>query len=148
MKIILLSDVKNVGKKGDICQVADGYGRNYLIRNGLAVEASRRSMEILNNQKEEQAAAKEARRLEAEEAKKQIEEISLSFPMKCGTQGKLFGSVSTGKIADELQKQYGITVDRKKFVDSGNLTSLGRHDVRIELFKGVVATVKVEITEG
>ena len=145
MKVILLSDVKNVGKKGDVKEVADGYGRNYLVKNGLAVEATKKSMEILNQQKAEDAALLAEKKQEAEKQKEKLEKLTLSFKVKAGNDGKMFGSVSTAKIAEALGKEYGIQVDKRKFIDNANLTELGMHKVKVELFKGVVATVNVNI---
>ena len=145
MKIILLSDVKNVGKKGEVKEVADGYGRNYLIRNHLAVEATRKSMEILEKQKAYDKARQDELRREAEAVKKIIESETIVYKVKAGKEGKLFGSVSTGKITELLKEHLNVTVDKKKFVDNDNITVLGKHDVRIELYKGVIATVKLDI---
>ena len=145
MEIILLSDVKNVGKKGEIKEVADGYGRNYLIRNHLAVEATRKSMEILEKQKADDKARQDELKREAEAVKKIIEAETIVYKVKAGKEGKLFGSVSTGKITELLKEQFNVTVDKKKFVDNDNITVLGKHNVRIELYKGVIATVKLDI---
>lgn len=145
MKVILLSDVKNVGKKGEVKQVADGYGRNYLVKNGLAVEATKKSMEILTKQKADEAAREAEMKEEAIELKNKLEKMTISFKVKAGSDGKMFGSVSNAKIAETLAKDYQIQVDKRKFVDNGNITELGMHKVRIELFKGVVATLNINI---
>ncbi len=145
MKVILLSDVKNVGKKGEVKQVADGYGRNYLVKNGLAVEATKKSMEILTKQKADEAAREAEMREEAIELKNKLEKMTISFKVKAGSDGKMFGSVSNAKIAETLAKDYQIQVDKRKFVDNGNITELGMHKVRVELFKGVVATLNINI---
>jgi large subunit ribosomal protein L9 len=145
MKIILLSDVKNVGKKGEVKEVADGYGRNYLIRNHLAVEATKKSMEILNQQKADEKSRQDELKKQAEELKKQIEAGTLTFTVKAGSEGKIFGSISPAKIAERLSENFDVTIDKRKFVDSDNLTTLGPHKVRVELYKGVIATVRVNI---
>ena len=145
MKVILLSDVKNVGKKGEVKQVADGYGRNYLVKNGLAVEATKKSMEILTKQKADEAAREAEMRVEAIELKNKLEKMTISFKVKAGNDGRMFGSVSNAKIAETLAKDYQIQVDKRKFVDNGNITELGMHKVRVELFKGVVATLNINI---
>ena len=145
MKVILLSDVKNVGKKGEIKQVADGYGRNYLVKNGLAVEATKKSMEILNKQKADEVAREAEMKKEALELKEKLEKMTITFKVKAGNDGKMFGSVSNAKIAETLAKDYDIQVDKRKFFDNGNITELGLHKVRVELFKGVVATLNVDI---
>lgn len=145
MKVILLSDVKNVGKKGEVKQVADGYGRNYLVKNGLAVEATKKSMEILTKQKADEAAREAEMKEEAIELKNKLEKMTISFKVKAGNDGRMFGSVSNAKIAETLAKDYQIQVDKRKFVDNGNITELGMHKVRVELFKGVVATLNIDI---
>ena len=146
MKVILLKDVKNVGKKDEIVEVSDGYGRNYLLRNKLAVLASEKAMEILSDQKKQQQAFLEEKKQEAIALKEKIEKIVLTFQIKSGKDGKLFGSVSTDKICELMQKQYNIALDKRKFIDKENITSLGTYDLKIELFKDVIATVKVKVT--
>ena len=146
MKVILLKDVKNVGKKDEIVEVSDGYGRNYLLRNKLAVLASEKAMEILSDQKKQQQAFLEEKKQEAIALKEKIEKIVLTFQIKSGKYGKLFGSVSTVKICELMQKQYNIALDKRKFIDKENITSLGTYDLKIELFKDVIATVKVKVT--
>ena len=145
MKVILLSDVKNVGKKGDVKEVADGYARNYLIRNHLAVEATKKALEILGQQKAEEAGKAEKQRQAAMELKERLEKITLNYRAKASNEGKMFGSVSTSKICDTLEKEYDIRLDKKKFVDNGNLTRLGNHEVKVKLFEGITATLKVNI---
>ena len=146
MKVILLKDVKNVGKKDEIVEVSDGYGRNYLLRNKLAVLASEKAMEILSDQKKQQQAFLEEKKQEAIALKEKIEKIVLTFQIKSGKDGKLFGSVSTVKICELMQKQYNIALDKRKFIDKENITSLGTYDLKIELFKDVITTVKVKVT--
>lgn len=145
MKVILLADVKNVGKKGEVKEVSDGYGRNYLIRNRMAVEATRKSMEILQKQNDDYQARQDALRKEAQALKEKLEVLTLDFRVKTGSEGKMFGSVSPAKICESLEKDYGYKLDKRKFVDSSNITELGRHDVRVELFKDVIATLKVNV---
>ena len=109
MKVILLTDVKNVGKKNEIKEVADGYARNYLIKNRLAVEATKNALKVLQNQKDQAAADYKARKQQALDLKDRLEKLTLKIVAKSGNDGKLFGSINTGKIADELAKQYNIS---------------------------------------
>ena len=125
--------------------LADGYGRNYLVKNGLAVEATKKSMEILTKQKADEAAREAEMREEAIELKNKLEKMTISFKVKAGNDGRMFGSVSNAKIAETLAKDYQIQVDKRKFVDNGNITELGMHKVRVELFKGVVAILNINI---
>ncbi|MDD6466739.1 MAG: 50S ribosomal protein L9 [Erysipelotrichaceae bacterium] len=147
MRVILLSDVKKVGKKGEIKEVADGYARNFLIRNRLAVEATKASVNILNQQNQTAAELEEQRVQEANLVKDQIEQLTLVFKVKVGKEGRAFGTVSTKQITDELAKKYQIKVEKRKFVDTDNLATLGYHNVRVELHKGVIATIRVQLIE-
>jgi large subunit ribosomal protein L9 len=145
MKVILLTDVKNVGKKGEVKNVADGYGRNYLVKNGLAVQASGKAMEILHAQQAEDAAADQQHRQQALKDKKAIEAATLTFKAKAGADGKMFGSISATRIAQAIQDQLGITVDKRKFKGDASVTELGRRDVQVELYKGVTAAVHLDV---
>ena len=145
MKVILLSDVNKVGKKGDIKEVSDGYARNFLIARGLAVMASSGSKKVLDRQKKEEAELDEKRREEAIELKKLLEEKKLSFKVKA-RDGKVSGSVSTKQIEYELKKQ-GITIDKRKIKDNEPLNELGTYEIRIELYKDVIGKIKVELVE-
>ena len=144
MKVILKSDVKKLGKKGDIVEVADGYGRNYLIARGLAVPVTEKSREILKEQKQEEAAQDAKNRAEAERIAKEFEDLMLEFNVRSGSEGRVFGSVSTKQITEELAKR-GYKIDKRKFLDTAPIASLGVTKVRIELYKGVIGTVRVNL---
>ncbi|MDO5085245.1 MAG: 50S ribosomal protein L9 [Erysipelotrichaceae bacterium] len=146
MKVILLADVKKVGKKGEIVDVADGYGRNFLIAQKLAVTATAGSVDVLNKQQEQHKAQQEMLKQKAMEDAKKIESLTLVFHVKAQN-GKVFGAVSTKQIVDELAKET-IKVDKKKILDSAPIQSLGVTNVRIELYKGIIATVKVHLKEN
>ncbi len=145
MKVILLADVPKVGKKGEIKDVADGYARNFLLKRNLAVQESEGSKKVLEKQKEEAAKLDAQRRKEAEELKKVIEATALEFKVKAKN-GKVSGSVSTKQIEDELRKQ-DITIDKRKIKDNVPLNELGTYNVKVELYKDVVANIKVILTE-
>jgi large subunit ribosomal protein L9 len=145
MKVILLKDVKNVGKKDEVKEVADGYGRNYLIKNKLAVLASDKALEVLGQQKQQYQQEQAEKKAEALKLKEQIEKITLTFSLKAGKDGKLFGSVSTMKICEELAKNHKIELDKRKFIDNDNITKLGSYSLKVELFKDVIAQVKVNV---
>lgn len=147
MKVILLSDVNKVGKKNQIVEVSDGYARNFLIKNKLAVEATKKSLEILDQQKVEQKLLEQEMKCQAEEVAKKLENIILKFQVKVGVGGKVFGAVSTKQIVDELQKRHGIKVDKRKFIDTDSVGSLGVTKLRIELFKEVIGEVSVQLIE-
>ncbi len=145
MKVILLSDVKNVGKKGDIVDVSNGYASNYLIPKKLAVMQTDKSMEILEKQNEDARIAKENKHNDALEIAKTLENITLEFTMKGGKDSKMFGSISPKQICEELSNQYQFDIDKRKFIDKGNITEFGYTKVRVELDKGVVGLINVHV---
>lgn len=147
MKVILLKDVKGIGKKDQIVNVKDGYGANYLIPNGLAVMHSQKSVEVLNQQQAE--AAEEVRQLtlKAQEVAKKLENIVVEFEAACGSDSRMFGSISTKQIEQELKSKYSIEIDKRKFVDKIPVDRLGYTKLRIELYKGVIGTVTVHVSE-
>ncbi len=144
MKVILLEDVKNVGKKGEMKEVADGYGRNYLIKNRLAVEASKRAQEILQQQKKEEAQKDAQLRAEALETKEAIEKLQLVIRAKSGSDGKLFGAVNAIKVQEVLSQQHGIEVDKRK-ISLGNITKTGDYEGKVELYRGVNAKLNIRV---
>lgn len=147
MKVILVSDVKKVGKKGQIVDVADGYARNFLIRNGFAVQATETSQQILKNQKIQAAENEKEAEENAKALAEKLKNMTIEFRVKAGKEGKVFGSVSTKQIAEKLQQQHGIKVDKRKFVDSNPISMLGITNCKIELHKNVIGTIKVKLVE-
>jgi large subunit ribosomal protein L9 len=145
MKIILIEDVKNVGKKGELKEVADGYARNFLIRNRLAVEATAHSKAILEQQKQDKIDQEIEDIKKAEVLKEKLTMITLVFPVKTGEGGKVFGSISSKQIAEELVKKHQITIDKRKILDNGPFNDLGYSDIRIELHKKVIGTIKIHL---
>ena len=144
MKVILLADVKKVGKKDQTVEVSDGYANNFLFPRKLAVPLSKKSAEVLENQQEERKEQAAKMKADAEALAKKLEGITLSFKVKTGREGKLFGAVSLKQVAEELAKQ-GIEIDKRKFIDKGPLDELGYHHISVELYKGVIGKVHVEI---
>lgn len=147
MKVILLKDVKKLGKKDQIVEVSDGYASNYLIPNRLAVQATKKSNEILENQKEEERQQFIANQNQAKELAKKLESLTLEFKLRVGTNGKCFGNVSLKQIEEALAQSYSIAIDKRKFIDKGPLDTLGFYHLKIELFKGVVGIINVHISE-
>ena len=145
MKIILIEDVKNVGKKGELKDVADGYARNFLIRNRLAVEATAHSKAILEQQKQDKIDQEVEDIKKAEALKEKLTTITLVFPVKTGEGGKVFGSISSKQIAEELAKKHQVTIDKRKILDNGPFSDLGYSDIRIELHKKVIGTIKIHL---
>ena len=147
MNVILVSDVKKEGKKGEIVEVADGYARNFLIRNGYAVQATETSRQILKKQEIQAAENEKEAEANAKELAEKLKDLSVEFRVKAGKEGKVFGSVSTKQIAEKLQQQYGIKVDKRKFLDSNPVSMLGITNCRIELHKNVIGVIKVKLIE-
>lgn len=147
MKVILLKDVKKLGKKDAIVEVSDGYAANYLFPNHLAVQVTSKSKEILNKQQEDARIAEENAKKAAQELAKKLENIEVLFKAKVGKDGKMFGSVSLKQIEEEMLSQHNIQIDKRKFIDKGPLDSLGIYRLKIELHKGVVGVIKVHIIE-
>lgn len=145
MKVILLQDVAKLGKKGDVKEVADGYGRNFLIKRGLAVMESSTSKKVLEKQKEEARELDEQNRKDAQELKQLIETKTLTFKVKA-KEGRVSGSISSKQIEEAMKKE-GITIDKRKIKDSEPLNTLGTFNVKVELYKDVLATIKVKLVE-
>ena len=131
MKVILLSDVKKVGKKGDIVNVADGYGQNFLIKNKLAVLATETGKNIVAQDKENQRLQDLENKKKAEELKAVLEALTLEFYLSSGKDGRTFGSVSTKNIVEELSKKHNIKVDKRKFINAHPIQSLGYTQLKI-----------------
>jgi large subunit ribosomal protein L9 len=152
MRVILLQDVKKVGKKGETVVVSDGYGTNFLIPKGLAKASTNESQkELAKNNAEETARQKELK-AEAEKVKARLESLNVEFTAKVGKDGRMFGSISPKEIEEAMLKQWGIQIDKRKFLDKEPANSIGYTRLRIELYHGsegvVVGTVNVHISEA
>ena len=147
MKVILLEDVKSLGKKGDVVKVSDGYARNMLFPKKLGIEATAGNMKNLEQKRkiDEKNAAEELKR--AQEFAKDLETKSVTVGIKVGTGGKTFGSVSTKEIADAAKKQLGIEIDKKKMVLASPLRELGETQVPVKVHPKVTANLKVIVKE-
>lgn len=147
MQVILLKDVKNVGKKDQIVNVSDGYATNFLFKNRLAVPVSKRSVEVLENQQENARQIEAQKKADAEKLAEKLKGITLEFSLSVGKDSRPFGSISLKQVEEELLKKHNLTIDKRKFVDKKNLDSLGFYALKIELYKGVFGEVKVHIVE-
>lgn len=144
MKVILVKDVKNVGKAGEIVNVSDGYGRNYLLPRGLAIEATESNVKALNEKKKAEEKKRQQELEEAKEMAQKLSNLSLVLKVKAGENGKLFGSV-TSKDVEEALKEKGFDIDKKKIVFNENVKTTGTYYVDIKLYQGVIAKVKVDV---
>ena len=144
MKVILKEDVNGLGVMGNVVNVADGYGRNYLIPRDLAVEANPKNIKNFEHQKKIIQASAQKVRKSADDLAAKLSALTLSFEVQAGEEDKLFGSVTSKDIAEAIEKQ-GIVIDRKKIVLDEAIKRLGSYDVTIKLQQDVTATVKVVV---
>ncbi len=147
MKVIFLKDVKGKGKKGEIKNVADGYAQNFLLKQGLAVEANNANISSLDAQKKKQDKAAAEELAEAKKLKEQLDKITVELTAKAGEGGRLFGSITTKQIAEELQKKYSIKIDKRKMELADAIRTLGHTKVPVKLYHEVTATLTVSVKE-
>lgn len=142
MRVIFIKDLKGQGKKGEIKTVKDGYGENFLIKNGYAVAYTERNVKKLETEKLAVLEEKAHLRDEALNIKDKIDKLNLSFSVSVGKEDRMFGSVTTKQISEELNKK-GYKIDRKQ-IKTENITTLGFHNVEIELYKDIKSILKIE----
>ena len=145
MKVILKEDIKGVGKKDQIINANDGYARNYLFPKNLAVPADKGNLTNLQSKKTSEEHRKELERESAKETAKKIEGILLKLPVKSGENGKVFGSITAKEIAENLEKQYKIKVDKKKINLQEPIKNLGTFNIEIKLYDGINAKLNVNV---
>ena len=145
MKVLLIKDVKSLGKAGEIKEVKDGYGQNFLIKKGFAKKATKEVLQEWEEQQEKlrQQRADEMQRLEA--LKKQLEEVTVTIEKKLGENGALFGAVTSKDVAGALQKQHKLDVDKKHFNMDKNIKSTGNFDIDVKLSHGIHANLKLSV---
>ena len=148
MKVILQKDVKNVGKAGEIVEVSEGYGRNFLLPRKLAVPATAANV---NEAKQKAGSAAHRKAQEADESKlmaAQIAKVEVTIPVRVGDGGKLFGSVTGKDVAEALNREHGITVEKRKIALSTEVTGVGEYEAVIRVHPEMTSTIKVHVTEG
>ena len=143
MKVILLEDIKGVGKKDEVINASDGYARNFLFPKKKAIPADNGNMSRLNDKKASQAHKKELELNEAKEIANKIDKIELKLKAKAGENGKIFGGVTNKEISEELKKAENLDIDKKKIILKENIKNLGRFNVDIKLYEGVTAKLTV-----
>lgn len=145
MEVILIQDVKALGKKGDIVKVSDGYARNYILPKKLGLEATKQNLNELRLQKAAEAKKQQEILEEAQELAKKLNDITVRVTIKAGEGGKTFGSVSTKEISNAVKEQYGYDFDKKKLQLSEPIKNAGSYTVPVKLHPKVTAQMKVKV---
>lgn len=146
MKVILTQDIKGQGKKGQLVNVSDGYARNFLLPKGLAKEATSENLNVMHGQQEAEAYRKQMALDDAKALAEKLKTLSVEIKAKAGDNGKLFGSVTSKEVTEELLKQHHIKIDKKKLQLPDGIKVLGTTDVEVKLHSGVVGIIKVKVT--
>ena len=146
MKVVLLQDVKGKGKKGELCNVSDGYARNFLFPKKLAIEADNAALNELKNREEAQAHHKKEELAAAQKTASMLDGKSVNIKAKAGAGGKLFGSVTSKEIAAEIKNKIGVEIDRKK-MNVADIKNYGEYTAEIKLYPGVTAKLTVKVSE-
>ena len=144
MKVILLEDIKGVGKKDQIINANDGYARNYLFPKKLAVEANTGNLANLKAKQESNQYRKDMQKEEATKIALKLKDITLQIKVKAGENGKIFGGVTAKEISENLKAQYKIEIDKKKIILSDTIKTLGTTIVDIKLYEGIIGKLKVQ----
>lgn len=147
MKIILKADVKDMGKKGDLVNASDGYARNYLFPRNLAMEANDGNIKSLEHQKAKEAKKKSEELQVAKDFAKKISDLEVTIKAKTGEHGKLFGSITSKDIVEQLKNQHAIEIDKKKIVMEDAIKVTGTYEVEVKVYPEVHGKLKVNIVQ-
>ena len=145
MKVILKADIKGVGKKNEVINASDGYARNFLFPKNLAVEANAENMAKLQAQKDSNQFKKDTEKEDAKKVAEKMKNIMVRITVKAGENGKIFGGVSAKDIAENLEKQHNIKIDKKKIDLKETIKTLGVHIIDVKLYEGVMGKIKVDV---
>ena len=148
MKVVLKQDVRNLGKKGELVETSDGYARNFLFPRNLAAEADNKAMNELKNAESSKQFKIDTQIKQATASKNKLEGQVFKMTAKAGSNGRLFGSVTSKKIAQEIKKQYAISVDKRKVTLDTDIKAFGTYNATVKLYNGIVANIKVQVTEA
>lgn len=148
MKVVLKQDVRNLGKKGELVETSDGYARNFLFPRNLAAEADNKAMNELKNAESSKQFKIDTQIKQATESKNKLEGQVFKMTAKAGSNGRLFGSVTSKEIAQEIKKQYAISVDKRKVTLDTDIKAFGTYNATVKLYNGIVANIKVQVTEA
>ena len=145
MKVILMQDIKGVGKKDEVINASDGYARNFLFPKNLAVEANAENLSKLKAKNESKEYQKEQEKEAAKKIADKMAKIQLKIQVKAGENGKIFGGVTAKEISEELNKQYQVKIDKKKIDLKETIKTLGVRTVEIKLYEGVIGKLKIDV---
>lgn len=148
MKVILLQDVKSLGKKGELVEASDGYARNYLLPRKIAREANAQAMNEYKNAENSKNFKIATQKAQAEQQKKMLEGKKFVMTAKAGQGGRLFGSITAKQVAEEIKKQYNIVVDKRKVVLESDIKEFGTYKAEVKLYTGISANIDVQVTEA
>lgn len=148
MKVILLEDVKSLGKKGELVNASDGYARNFLFPKKLAREANAQAMNEYKNAENSKNFKIETQKKQAVADKKTLEGKVFCMKAKAGTNGRLFGSVTSKQVAEEIKKQYNINIDKRKVVLECDIKEFGTYKAEVKLYTGISANIDVKVSEN
>ena len=148
MKVILLQDVKSLGKKGELVEASDGYARNYLLPRKIAREANAQAMNEYKNAENSKNFKIATQKAQAEQQKKMLEGKKFVMTAKAGQGGRLFGSITAKQVAEEIKKQYNIVVDKRKVVLECDIKEFGTYKAEVKLYTGISAKIDVQVTEA
>ena len=148
MKVVLKQDVRNLGKKGELVETSDGYARNFLFPRNLAAEADNKAMNELKNAESSKQFKIDTQIKQATASKNKLEGQVFKMTAKAGSNGRLFGSVTSKEIAQVIKKQYAISVDKRKVTLDTDIKAFGTYNATVKLYNGIVANIKVQVTEA
>ena len=148
MKVILLQDVKSLGKKGELVEASDGYARNYLLPRKIAREANAQAMNEYKNAENSKNFKIATQKAQAEQQKKMLEGKKFVMTAKAGQGGRLFGSITAKQVAEEIKKQYNIVVDKRKVVLECDIKEFGTYKAEVKLYTGISANIDGQVTEA
>jgi len=147
MKVILIADVKNVGKKGDVVDVSEGYATNFLIKKRLAVLQNKANLNDLNKQKEEEKRIDMQKRQEAADLKNKLQKIVVVFYENAGMEGRLHSAITSKMLEEKLDKEFQIKVDKKNFKNFAPIKAIGKVTIDVVLYKDIIGKINIEIKE-
>ena len=148
MKVILVADVKNVGKKGDVVDVSEGYATNFLLKKRVAILQNKANLNDLNRQKEEEKKLDIAKRQEAMDLKNKLQGIVVIYKENAGLEGRLHSAITAKMIEEKLNKEFSIKVDKKNFKNFMPIKAIGKLTIEVVLYKDIVGKINVEIKEN